>query len=72
MSEQPPSRGDRGVPSSPPAAELPWPLAPLRLRRWVADNRAKAELLLIGGVAIGGIVCMMIVTAVLLIVRFGG
>jgi hypothetical protein len=56
---------------APEATEPPpgWGLSPRRARAWLAANRAKAELLLIGGIAIGGIVCMMVITVVVLIVQ---
>jgi hypothetical protein len=50
-----------------PAAELRFSLG--RARAWLTANRARTELLLIGGIAIGGIVCMMVITVVVLIVQ---
>jgi len=35
--------------------------------QWVRENRAKAEILAIGGLAIGGIVCMMVSTVLIII-----
>jgi len=49
------------------AAEWGW--SPRQARAWLTANRARAELLLIGGIAIGGIVCMMVITVVVLIVQ---
>jgi hypothetical protein len=61
-------RPDEDAPDS--AEPAPgWGLSPRRARAWLAANRAKAELLLIGGIAIGGIVCMMVITVVVLIVQ---
>ena len=54
-------------PAADPAPE--WGFSLGRARAWLTANRARAELLLIGGIAIGGIVCMMVITVVVLIVQ---
>lgn len=48
---------DSGAPGEPSLAVSAEP----SLGNWVAARRAKLEILLIGGIAIGGIVCMMLV-----------
>jgi hypothetical protein len=54
-------------PAADPAPE--WRFSLGRARAWLTANRARTELLLIGGIAIGGIVCMMVITVVVLIVQ---
>ena len=60
-------------PADPPAApeepEEPFALSLDGLRRRYAANRTRYDILLIGAVALGGIVCMMVVTVVVLVVK---
>ena len=57
-------------PADPPAApEEPFGLSLAGLRRRYAANRTRYDILLIGAVALGGIVCMMVVTVVVLVVK---
>ena len=60
-------------PADPPAApeepEEPFALSLDGLRRRYAANRTRYDILLIGAVALGGIVCMMGVTVVVLVVQ---
>ncbi|HET7095107.1 MAG TPA: hypothetical protein VFI22_16570, partial [Thermomicrobiales bacterium] len=68
----PRENGDDGPlagPGDAAAAPLDWGGALRRLRARVGANRAKIEVLLIGGIALGGIVCMMAITIVVLIVQ---
>jgi hypothetical protein len=44
-------------------------IAPRGLFGWSAETRAKAEVLLIAAIALGGIVCMMAITAIVLVVH---
>jgi hypothetical protein len=52
-----------------PADAPAWGLSLRQMRAWFGANRGKIEILLIGGVALGGIVCMMAITIVVLIVH---
>jgi hypothetical protein len=61
----------KGAADRPPtAAETPASgKSPRRLFGWSDETRGKAEVLLIAGIALGGIVCMMAITIVVLIVQ---
>ncbi|HEX5500722.1 MAG TPA: hypothetical protein VFX03_15910 [Thermomicrobiales bacterium] len=66
-----PDSDDRALAGPGDAADAPldWGGALRRLRARLGANRAKIEVLLIGGIALGGIVCMMAITIVVLIVQ---
>lgn len=61
-------RDDRPVADAPAGGTEPVPPVAFRedARAWFRHNRAKLEILAIGAVAIGGIVCMVLATFVII------
>lgn len=53
----------------PPTEPAPVDLSLAGLRRRYEANRSRYDILLIGAVALGGIVCMMVITAVVLVTQ---